>query len=380
MPGRPANGGVATGRAHTGTMRLFECQRCGQLLDFENTWCQRCGLSLGYLGKRGALSALEVDASGVWKPLVEPDVLQRYCANHAYDVCNWLVPVESAETFCLACRLNRTIPNLVDQRHILLWQSLEFAKHRLVAGLVSLGLPILSWADHPGRGLGFDFLDPDETEPGGAAVVSGHRGGIITIDINEADAARRESSRATLAEPYRTLLGHFRHEVGHYYWLTLIEGTDWHEPFRAAFGDERQDYDAALHRNYIDGAGEGWNEQYLSPYASSHPWEDWAETWAHYLHMLDTLDTAYSFGLSLSPRHGRDPALAVMENLDPYGPIELDALISRWLPLIYAGNRLSRSMGQVDLYPFILTPKVIDKLRFVHDVARAGPHRTSRER
>ena len=168
-------------------MRLFECQRCGQLLDFENTWCQRCGLSLGYLPERGLLSALEAGATESWRPLVAPEMLQRYCANHSYDVCNWLVPVERNETFCLACRLNRTIPNLVDQRHVLLWRSLEFAKHRLVDGLISLGLPIPTWADEPGRGLGFDFLDPGDATPGGAPVVSGHRGGIITIDINEAD-------------------------------------------------------------------------------------------------------------------------------------------------------------------------------------------------
>jgi len=354
-------------------MRLFECQRCGQLLDFENTWCQRCGLSLGYLPERGLLSALEADATpGWWRPLAAPELLHRYCANERHNVCNWLIPIESAENFCLACRLNRTIPNLVDQRHVLLWRSLEFAKHRLLDGLVALGLPISTWVDEQGRGLGFDFLDPSDTAPGDAPVVSGHRNGIVTIDINEADDARREFSRTTLSEPYRTLLGHFRHEVGHYYWLALIERTDWLERFRDAFGDERQDYDAALHRNYVEGASDGWEERYISSYASAHPWEDWAETWAHYLHMLDTLHTAYWFGLSLSPRQGRDPGLSVMENLDPYGPIDFDLLISRWIPLIYAGNHLSRSMGQVDLYPFVLAPQVIEKLRFVHEVVRTG--------
>ena len=352
-------------------MRLFECQNCGQLLDFENRWCERCGLSLGYLPEQGVLSALEAGAAGALIPLAAPGVLQRYCANHSYAACNWLVPAAGADAYCLACRLNRTIPNLVDQRHVLLWQKLEFAKHRVVDGLTSLGLPLPTWADEPGRGLGFDFLDPADVAPAGEPVVSGHRSGIITIDINEADDARREFSRTSLAEPYRTLLGHLRHEVGHYYWLMLIAGADRHHAFRQLFGDERADYDAALHRNYIEGANEGWNEEYISPYASSHPWEDWAESWAHYLHMLDTLDTAYAFGLSLSPRLGRDAAaLTVMENLDPYGPIDLDTLVSRWIPLIYAGNRLSRSMGQVDLYPFILTAKVIDKLRFIHELVR----------
>lgn len=358
-------------------MRLFECQRCGQLLDFENRWCERCGLSLGYLPEQGVLSALEPGPAETWIPLAAPDAPQRYCTNHEYAVCNWLVPAGGGDTFCLACRLNRTIPNLVDQRHLLLWQRLEFAKHRLVDGLLWLGLPVRTWAEEPG-GLGFDFIAPEEVPAGGEQFVIGHRNGLITIDIKEADDAWRELSRTSLGEPYRTLLGHMRHEVGHYYWMRLVQWTDWLPRFRERFGDERQDYDESLHRNYVEGPDLDWNQQFISAYASTHPWEDWAETWAHYLHMLDTLDTAYSFGLSLSPRQGRDARLSVMQNLDPYGPIGLDALIGRWLPLIYAANRLSRSMGQTDLYPFILTPVVIEKLRFVHELVRATGERLQR--
>lgn len=364
---------------HTELMRVFECQNCGQLLDFENRWCERCGLSLGYLPELGVLSALEPGSDGSWVALASREEPQRYCANHAYAVCNWLVPASSGDRFCLACRLNRTIPNLVDQRHVLLWQRLEFAKHRLVDGLMWLGLPLHSWAEEPG-GLGFDFVAPEEVPEGGEAFVIGHRNGLITIDIKEADDAWRELSRTSLAEPYRTLLGHLRHEVGHYYWMRLVQWTDWLSRFRELFGDERQDYDESLHRNYAEGPQREWNEQYISAYASTHPWEDWAESWAHYLHMLDTLDAAYSFGLSLSPRQGRDAGLSVMQNLDPYGPITLETLIGRWLPLIYAGNHLSRSMGQPDLYPFILTPPVIDKLRFIHELVRQIGHGSQRRR
>ena len=358
-------------------MRLFECQRCGQLLDFENTWCQRCGLSLGYLPEEGVLSALEVDASGSWRALALPGSLHRYCANNQYAVCNWMVPAASSETFCLACRLNQTIPDLDSTRRVLLWRRLEFAKHRLVDGILSLGLAVRPWPE-PG-GLAFAFLDPAATAPGSEPVISGHRGGVVTIDINEADDAWREASRAGLAEPYRTLLGHLRHEAGHSYWDRLVMGTAWLQRFRDLFGDETQDYGTALQRNYVEGAGTDWNDHFISPYASTHPWEDWAETWAHYLHMLDTLHTAYSFGLSLSPRQGRDPGLSVMQNLDPYWPADMDALVGRWLPLVYMGNRLSRSMGQPDLYPFVMTPTVIEKLSFVHEVvqhSRVRPHRT----
>jgi hypothetical protein len=352
-------------------MRLFECQRCGQLLDFENTWCLRCGLTLGYLPGRGVLSALEEGPPGSWRPLAAPEEQWRFCANSAYGACNWLLPASDPAEFCAACRLNRTIPNLVDSRQVLLWQRIEFAKHRLIDGLISLGLPLESWAERAG-GLGFDFLLPEDVFEGGEPVVSGHRGWISTLDLNEADDAWREASRAGLGEPYRTLLGHLRHESGHYYWSRLIDGSAVHARFRELFGDETQDYDASLHRNYIEGSASDWNDQFISAYASAHPWEDWAETWAHYLHMLDTLDTAYWFGLSLSPRQGRDPELAVMQNLDPYGPIGLDPLIGRWLPLVYAGNRLSRSMGQPDLYPFVLNPVVIEKFRFVHEVVRGA--------
>jgi hypothetical protein len=352
-------------------VRLFACQRCGQLLEFERTRCERCRLSLGYLPARGLLSVLEPASPDVWRPLAAPDAPQRYCANRARGACNWMVPADSVERLCVACRLNRTIPNLGEPRNVVLWRRIELAKHRLIDGLLCLGLPLRSWIDS-GGGLAFDFLAQQDVAAGGAPVTSGHRGGVITIEVNEADDAWREASRIRLAEPYRTLLGHLRHEVGHYYWDRLIVGTAWHERCRAVFGDETRDYDASLARHYVEGPPHDWNEQFISPYASAHPWEDWAETWAHYLHMLDTLDTAYALGLSLSPRQGRDPGLSVMENLDPYGPIDVETLIGRWLPLILAGNHLNRSMGQPDLYPFVITPVVIEKLRVVHDIVRSS--------
>jgi hypothetical protein len=89
------------------------------------------------------------------------------------------------------------------------------------------------------------------------------------------------------------LLGHFRHEVGHYFWDRLV-ATDPHqlEEFRVLFGDDRQDYGEALKRHYDEGAPANWQDTYISMYATMHPWEDFAETWAHYLHIVDTLETA----------------------------------------------------------------------------------------
>ena len=251
----------------------------------------------------------------------------------------------------------------------MLWQRLEGAKHRMVYGLLRLGLPLISKADDP-SGLAFDFLaDPASAWQDSPQIMTGHAEGLITINIAEADDAERERRRQDMAEPYRTLLGHFRHEVGHYYWERLVRGGPWHEPFRELFGDESVDYGARLEAHHAGGPPADWQDRFVSAYASAHPWEDWAETWAHYLHVVDTLETAHAFNLRLRPRAGADPALAMAANFDPYGHADFDALIETWLPLTYAVNSLNRSMGQPDLYPFALAPPVVAKLRFVHDLA-----------
>ena len=350
-------------------MKLFECQHCGQLLYFENTRCERCGHVLGYVAELTLLSALEPQGEGRWRPLAEPERLSRFCANAAHDACNWLVPAGAAP-FCSACRLNRTIPSLELPEHLLLWQRLEAAKHRMVYGLLRLGLPLVSRTEDP-TGLAFDFLaDPAPAWQDSPQIMTGHAEGLITINVAEADDAERERRRQDMAEPYRTLLGHFRHEVGHYYWERLVRSGPWHEPFRALFGDESEDYGASLERHHANGPAADWQERFVSAYASAHPWEDWAETWAHYLHVVDTLETAHAFNLRLRPEAGDDPALAMAADFDPYGHAEFDALIGTWLPLTYAVNSLNRSMGQPDLYPFALAGPAVAKLRFVHDLVR----------
>jgi len=348
-------------------MKLFECQHCGQLLYFENTRCERCEHFLGYLPDRTTLSALTAEGSDRWRPLAAPDEPFRFCANTVYGACNWLVPADGPEAFCRACRLNRTIPNLEAPQNLLLWQRLEAAKHRLVYGLVRLDLPLVSRFEDAERGLAFDFLAGSGAMfQEGRQVVTGHARGLITIDIAEADDAERERHRRDMAEPYRTLLGHFRHEIGHHYWERLVRDGVWHGAFREMFGDERRDYGDALEAHYADGPQPQWQEYYVSGYASAHPWEDFAETWAHYLHIVDTLETAEAFGMRIHPEAGRNPVLKMAINFDPYRQGDFDALISDWLPLTYAVNSLNHSMGQSDLYPFVLAPTVIGKLRFVH--------------
>jgi hypothetical protein len=348
-------------------MKIFNCQNCRQMVYFENTRCERCGHVLGYLPDMAMLSALVGHESGDWRPLAAPEQSFRFCANAAYDTCNWLIPAENPDMFCRACRLNRTIPDLDSWENRSRWQSLEAAKHRLVYGLLRLGLPVVSKFDDPKAGLAFDFLaNTEKMVREQAQIVTGHAAGLITIDIAEADDAQRERNRQDMVEPYRTLLGHFRHEVGHYYWEHLVRTGPWITSFRDLFGDERQDYAASLNTHYTEGPPADWQQRYVSSYASAHPWEDFAETWAHYLHIVDTLETAEAFGLHVQPKGGCDPALAMEIDFDPYRQSDFDILVRTWLPLTYAVNSLNHSMGQPDLYPFVLAPTVMGKLRFVH--------------
>jgi len=345
-------------------MKLFSCQGCGQLLYFENVLCENCGRALGYLTDISEISALDHNEDGSWTVLAAPEKAYKLCNNYNAGMCNWMVPADDETGFCAACRHNRTIPDLTIPGNDVLWRKIETAKHRLFYSLLRLGLPLENRTDDPEHGLAFDFLaDPPETHA--AQVMTGHENGLITLALKEADDATREKVRSEMGEPYRTLLGHFRHEIGHYFWDRLVAGDeDRLEEFRALFGDDRQDYGEALQRHYDEGAPVNWQDTYISMYATMHAWEDFAETWAHYLHIVDTLETAGAFGLKVKPRRARG-ALAAAIDFDPY-KAGMDRLIDAWLPVEFATNSMNRSMGLTDLYPFLLSPKVIEKLGYIH--------------
>lgn len=349
-------------------MKLFTCGGCGQLLFFENARCERCGRALGFVAERTTLATLEPDGE-LWRPLDAPKQAYRFCANAVHGACNWLVPAESGDIYCRACDFNRTVPDLGNPRHAELWRAVEVAEHRLIYSLLRFGLPLASKRQEPATGLAFDILSDEAcTFRDDERVMTGHQEGLITLNLEEADPAAREQARTSMAEPYRTLLGHFRHEVGHYYWERLIRDGGRLEAFRALFGDERQDYGQALERHHNDGPPADWPSHFVSAYASAHPWEDWAETWAHYFHMVDTLETAHAHGVSTRPRVTADPALAVEIESDPYRTADFDRLMDDWPPLTVALNSLNRSMGQPDLYPFVLAEPSATKMRFVHDL------------
>jgi len=351
-------------------VKLFKCQACGQLLYFENTRCENCGHTLGYLPEEAELTALE-DAGGAWHAWQRPARPVRFCANAGKGACNWLVTAERDEEFCLACRHNNMVPDLSVPGNMMLWRKMELAKRRLFYTLIRLGLPLASRAEDPRHGLAFDFLAGAPSVMGRRAMM-GHENGLITLAVEEADDAERERMREALGESYRTLLGHLRHEVGHWFWDVLVRDA-WPnrlDAFRALFGDEREDYAEALRRHYAQGAPADWQQRFVSPYATAHPWEDWAETWAHYLHMVDTLETARAFGMRVRPGIARqEEGLNAELDFDPHAAgNDIARLVGAWLPLTFAVNSLNRSMGQPDLYPFVLSPAAIGKLGFVHRI------------
>ena len=354
-------------------MKVFHCDHCGSLLFFENTTCLGCDRRVAFLPDLRLVGSLDpdpVDAEAWRSPLQPADArAYRLCQNYQVaQVCNWTV-LDGEGPLCRSCRLTRVIPDLSVPANTLAWYRLETAKRRLVYTLTGARLPIATRQEDPEHGLAFDFLSD---APDGSPVMTGHDNGVITLNTAEADDAERERRKNRLGEPYRTLLGHMRHESGHYYWDRLILQDGDVEAFRAVFGDERQDYGEALAAHYRNGAPADWQSAFVSAYATSHPWEDWAETWAHYLHILDTLEMAAHCGLRLRPLRRGEPSLPapLPEPADYEGPFE--RVIDSWLPVAYLLNNLNRGLGQPDAYPFVLSPPVIAKLRHVHDVVRRG--------
>ena len=352
-------------------MKLFRCDHCGNVIYFENIVCESCGHTLGYWQETSMMVSLEPVGDHFNAPAL-PGKDFVYCANAAHGACNWLVEYNpGGDPYCRACRHNELVPDIADPANLARWQTIERAKKRLFYSLLRFRLPLATRNEDAVHGLSFRFLN-EEIAP--APVLTGHENGIITLALKEADDAAREYRRTLLNEPYRTLLGHFRHEVGHHFWDILIGGQPAVlDEFRALFGDERADYGAALQQHYQSGAPPDWRTDYISAYATSHPWEDWAETWAHYLHIVDTTEMASAFGVSLDPKIDVTGNLSTKIDFDPYRLQAIENLIEHWVPLASLINNLNRAVGQHDAYPFVLTPAVIGKLAFIQKtVLEAG--------
>ncbi len=409
-------------------MRIFNCDHCGHLVFFDSVQCLHCGNKLAFLPDERIMAALiPVAEEAATAPVtsdaptapptglapalpqataaplaaVEPDAPNtttapqppiadesppalwqragpqnassatdsgkryRMCRNHTeYNACNFAVPADEPEALCVSCRQTRILPDLSEMANMGRWMQIEAAKRRLFYTLSRMGLE-----PAPGRsGPVFEFL---AELPGGPPVLTGHNEGTITLNVAEADDDERARRRIALREPYRTLIGHLRHESGHFYWDQLIRDGGRLEAFRAVFGDERQDYAAALEAHYAKGNDSGdWAEHHVSAYAAAHPWEDWAETWAHYLHMVDLLETAASYSTQVTVPGIFGPQRSAA--IDPFGQPgpDFDAMLQNLVPLTLLLNSLTRSLGQSDAYPFALIGDALAKLRFVHDVVR----------
>lgn len=354
-------------------MKVFHCDHCGNLVFFENTTCVACGRVLAYLPEARTVASLDTADEGQWTTPAMPGTTYRLCANYlSSQVCNWALPADSETDLCRSCQLTEIIPAVAaDPAAHEAWYRLEVAKRRLLFTVMALKLPVDDRRTDPEGGLAFQFMADPKPGEAGPAVLTGHAEGVITINIAEADDAERERRRKAMREPYRTLVGHMRHEIGHYYWDRLVRGTPDLDGFRTLFGDETRDYGAALQAHYDQGAPPDWQTRFVSAYASAHPWEDWAETWAHYLHMVDALDTGLSFGLDADD---------VEVDVQPFEPAVLTRpdpaflrLVNAWVELTALLNELSRSMGEPDFYPFVLSQTVVRKLHLVHRVVTQGP-------
>lgn len=358
-------------------MRKFHCTKCGNRVHFDNSICLGCGSHLGFDPLDLDLQAIEPTRDGIFRKVSRGmgPVEMRYCGNAQHGVCNWLIPAEANTAMCRACSLNRLIPDLSWWSNIEAWRDLEKAKRRLVYSLLRFRLP----TDGGRSGIGpltFDFV---------AGGQMGHLNGVITIDISEANAVERERQRTHFDEVYRSLLGHLRHESGHYYWMLLVEAAGHIEEFRTIFGDERADYGQSLADYHSNGPRSDWATSFVSRYASAHPWEDWAETWAHYLHMVAVVDTAEALDMvprDMEPRNmqprlieprsawTRLTAIWTRDRRDVHLDEPFERLMQRWLPLSVALNSLNRSMGHQDFYPFVIPQPAVSKLAFVHRMIR----------
>lgn len=311
-------------------MRTMTC-RCGATVYFDDLTCVRCERRLGF-----DPAALDMKAEA------EPGAGLPFCANRDSESrCNWLIDPAENEHNCVSCRMSRVIPDLSKAKNRKWWRRLEAAKRRLIVDLRRLDLPV-----DPAR-LGFVFKEDRRTNEAvsEAHVSTGHASGVITINAAEADAVFREQMRQSMDEPYRTLLGHYRHESGHYYFNIVIDEHNV-DAARQLFGDERENYDAALNRHYEQGPPADWTERFITAYATSHPSEDWAECWAHYLHIRAALRAAEATGLDTGN---------ATENWR-----------FNFVDLVLSLNEIARSLGFSDVYPFVITQEIGLKIDFVH--------------
>lgn len=353
-------------------MKTSICQ-CGNRIFFDNSHCQSCHSELGFIVDDGALSSLTLLDDNRWVAHVNQRHYRK-CYNYTVNRnCNWMIADDDANKFCLSCRMSEVIPNLRKSENIERWNKIERAKRRLVYSLIRLELPFKDKQTDPLNGLSFRLMEDNKHYSEFASgpveslhIVTGHRNSTITLNIAEADTVFREKVRTRMQERYRTILGHLRHESGHFFWEKLVRNTNFYQEFQRLFGDEKLDYQTALARYYKHGPVDDWQLYCVSAYASSHPWEDFAECWAHYLHIIDTLETTYDFGGEIYTSE----YLVIGQRFDKkyLSTVMINQLLDEWSTLAILLNEMNRSLGLADAYPFLMTDLIIGKMAFIHKI------------
>lgn len=371
-------------------MKTFRCS-CDnkQLLFFESSSCVSCQRVVGLDDAFNKVEPYDFDEeSGCYSKARRPAARYQKCDNNAnYNVCNGMVNLDNLvpedgndEVLCFACRFNETVPDLSIVEHIPLWQKMEAAKRRALYTLKALSLPLRNLRQDPENGLSFDFTTDRDVNDHfvskldySESVFTGHDCGHITINLAEADDVARSQTKHAMNERYRTLLGHFRHELGHYYFDQLIVGSEKkHALSKECFGDDELDYQESLKKYYENKPADNWRDEFISEYATMHPYEDWAETWAHYMHIMDTLETAKNFSITGSITGDAADAEETDElNLPQdskffYSQTSITSVLDAWMEFSVILNSLNRSMGMNDAYPFVLSQPVRKKLSFIH--------------
>ncbi len=354
-------------------MTRFHCSNCRQLVFFENSHCGQCNSLLGFIPAQAEMAAfdlpqLETDgdagqAPGAWLRKGPTQGSFRPCANRVqHDICNWMIDDGDDEhALCISCRLTEVIPSLTNPVNLTHWAAIEQAKRRLVFSLMNIGLtPQPKSGPDDKQGLSFHLL---ETVADDKPVLTGHDDGLITLNIAEADDVYREAARVSMHEPIRSLLGHLRHEVSHYLQQRYVTGTSGEEHCREVFGDERVDYSKALQTHYQAGPPADWSSNFVSAYASSHPWEDWAETCAHYLLVIDAVQTAKAWGVRLDGDTPTQPSDSEVQSV----PLK-HLVLEHWLPVAQFLNAMNRSLGLRDSYPYLMPTRVLEKMSTVQSL------------
>lgn len=353
-------------------MCLYQCEISGLPLYFDNHFSVGANnASVGFVADTLTLHTLTDLGDGSFTIPSFPGRRFRLCSNAPLDGSNWLVDAHDTNSLAVPARYNRIIPDTTSTQGLERFHKIGAAQRHLFYSILRLGIPCPDRNADPAGGLVFDFLeDSIDTVGNLVPAMTGHEKGLISLRAAEADDVVRETVRVSMGEPYRTLLGHFRHEIGHFFFDQLVLGSNMIDEARVLFGDERQDYEAALKKNYEDGPPVDWQQSFISTYASCHPAEDFAECWAHYFHIVDTLESTRAFGLSIAPFKHND--LDVEVTFDPYRADSAQQLVDSWVPISLALNTFQRSMGQGDIYPFVMPPEVVNKLDFINRLIKAA--------